>query len=334
MTQPNLSAALPGVAIATALMPPLCTIGIGIALRQWNVAGGALLLFTTNAVTIAFASVLVFFLRGFGIGLSEGEHRLPRSLLLSAVLTMMMFIPLNILSVQFFQEANDNRRVNDTVKAAVQNLTGGELTEMQVLHDGKALDINITIQTSNRLTYSQVVDLQATIVKALDQPVSLKVNEIYAERLDPLVPPTHTPTPTITLTPTQGPSPTPTRTPTRMPTVTATFTATPTPTETSLPTSTPTATPTPQPMKVATLPLPKLQLYQTPGGPVIGQLRRGQVVTMLYSQQVYQGLVWVEIQDGEGRIGWVPLLYLNVVTATPTPTVPRGLMPATATPTP
>jgi len=34
MTRPNLSAALPGVAIATALMPPLCTVGIGIALNR------------------------------------------------------------------------------------------------------------------------------------------------------------------------------------------------------------------------------------------------------------------------------------------------------------
>jgi len=34
LAQPTLSAALPGVAIATALMPPLCTIGIGVALER------------------------------------------------------------------------------------------------------------------------------------------------------------------------------------------------------------------------------------------------------------------------------------------------------------
>ncbi|MCK7481091.1 MAG: DUF389 domain-containing protein [Candidatus Moduliflexus flocculans] len=74
LTQPNLSAALPGVAIATALMPPLCTVGIGIALGRWDVAGGATLLFITNTVTIAFASVLVFFLRGFSSGLRIKNH--------------------------------------------------------------------------------------------------------------------------------------------------------------------------------------------------------------------------------------------------------------------
>lgn len=42
LAMPSISAALPGVAIATALMPPLCTVGIGVAMGRWDVAGGAL----------------------------------------------------------------------------------------------------------------------------------------------------------------------------------------------------------------------------------------------------------------------------------------------------
>ena len=58
LTRANLSAALPGVAIATALMPPLCTVGIGLAFWNMEVAGGAALLFLTNAVTIAWPSAI------------------------------------------------------------------------------------------------------------------------------------------------------------------------------------------------------------------------------------------------------------------------------------
>ncbi len=65
ISQPHLSAALPGVAIATALMPPLCTIGIGIALGRWDIASGAALLFLTNAIAIGFASTFIFLLEGF-----------------------------------------------------------------------------------------------------------------------------------------------------------------------------------------------------------------------------------------------------------------------------
>lgn len=70
LAQPHLSSALPGVAIATALMPPLCTVGIGLALDRMDIAGGASLLFVTNTVAIAFAATLVFF-EGFW---SETDH--------------------------------------------------------------------------------------------------------------------------------------------------------------------------------------------------------------------------------------------------------------------
>ncbi len=53
-----------GVAIATALMPPLCTAGFGIATGSFNFFFGALYLFTINAVFIAVATYLVvLFLR-------------------------------------------------------------------------------------------------------------------------------------------------------------------------------------------------------------------------------------------------------------------------------
>lgn len=49
---------IPGVAIATALMPPLCTAGYGLATAQFNYFFGALYLFTINSVFIAISSVV------------------------------------------------------------------------------------------------------------------------------------------------------------------------------------------------------------------------------------------------------------------------------------
>jgi uncharacterized hydrophobic protein (TIGR00271 family) len=48
---------IPGVAIATALMPPLCTAGYGLATGQFNYFFGAFYLFTINTVFIALASI-------------------------------------------------------------------------------------------------------------------------------------------------------------------------------------------------------------------------------------------------------------------------------------
>jgi uncharacterized hydrophobic protein (TIGR00271 family) len=63
-TRREKSNVIPGVAIATALMPPLCTAGYGLANANWAVFGGAFYLFAINCVFIAFAAVVVIeFLR-------------------------------------------------------------------------------------------------------------------------------------------------------------------------------------------------------------------------------------------------------------------------------
>jgi uncharacterized membrane protein len=335
LTQKNLSAALPGVAIATALMPPLCTVGIGLALGRGDVAGGALLLFTTNAVTIAFSSVLVFFLLGFGGSTREGEHRLPGSLLLSAALTLVILVPLSYLSLRFFQEAAQNQEVSAVVQAEVTRLGNTELTEMQPFYNGDTLDLNLTIRTTAQLTYAQVVSLQQAIVEKLKRPVSLHINQVLAERLDPLIPPTDTPTPTPTYTYTPGPSPTTTPTLTPTATSTATLTITPSATPTATPTLTYTPTPTLALGEIVTAHLPGLLMYQSPGGPVIGLLVPGQKITVLYRSLIVNGLMWLEIRDESGRIGWVPSLYVETLTPTATPTsLPTQTPTLTATITP
>ena len=56
---------IPGVAIATALMPPLCTVGFGLALWNWSYFIGALYLFLLNSVFICLATYVVLRLLSF-----------------------------------------------------------------------------------------------------------------------------------------------------------------------------------------------------------------------------------------------------------------------------
>jgi hypothetical protein len=51
---------------------------------------------------------------------------------------------------------------------------------------------------------------------------------------------------------------------------------------------------------------------------VIATLRIGQPLIVLYGYEIINGLVWIEVQDDEGRIGWIPQIY--VLTLTPTQT--------------
>lgn len=54
-----------GVAIATALMPPMAVVGFGLAVAQWRISQGALLLFATNFATIALSATLMCTWYGF-----------------------------------------------------------------------------------------------------------------------------------------------------------------------------------------------------------------------------------------------------------------------------
>lgn len=62
--RPHLIAALPGVAIAAALVPPIATVGLGIAFGEFAVARGAALLFITNVVAIVLGAALALWLTG------------------------------------------------------------------------------------------------------------------------------------------------------------------------------------------------------------------------------------------------------------------------------
>lgn len=87
MGRPSLSSALPGVAIAAALVPPIATSGIALAHGEALKGVGALLLFLTNMVTIILGTSLVF--RFVGIrSQKEGPNtaRWPRYVLLLLVI--------------------------------------------------------------------------------------------------------------------------------------------------------------------------------------------------------------------------------------------------------
>ena len=352
LAMPNISAALPGVAIATALMPPLCTIGIGIALARWDIAGGALLLFITNAVTIAFSATVVFSALGFRpIRTTEGNSLVRRSLYISGILTFVLLIPLTILSINFVQEATQNVVIDQIVTEAVRIDPNAEVIEWSVDRSAESLRISLTIQTLTPLSYQQGLELQNRIGDRLQReaginlPVEILINQILAVRLDPRIPPTATTTPTPsntpTLTPTNtpGPSPTPTNTATQTPTGTPSPTNTPTPTATATASPTPTETPTPSMGEVVFDLFPGPQLRQSPNGPAIATLIYGEPVTVLYGIEVAGGIVWVEVMDSSGRIGWIPQVYLKIFTPVPTPTTthtpfPDGEGTPTGTPTP
>ena len=303
LAQPQLSEALPGVAISTALMPPLCTIGIGIALFDQSIILGALLLFLTNFASISFAGILVFWGLGFRPSYSEKSLRgVPRSAIISAALVLIIAIPLIVITLGFVQNGQQTKIIRNVVETELSIIPDSQLIDLQNTITNDTVQLEITARTYQQPTYQQVLELQSNIAKNLNQPVSLQFIAIPYTKLDPLIPPTYTPTPTL------GPSATPTITPTFTSTPTLIPSITMTPTETA----TPTATATLIIANVFRTNGDGIYMRKSPNGELSVILPEGAAVNITGEREQINNTLWIKVTDLLGRSGWVPAQYLTV----------------------
>ncbi len=214
------SDALPGVAIATALMPPLCTVGIGLSLGDRGIWGGALLLFVTNLSAILSAAAVVFFLSG--IRHRTTTHPGPR-LVLGAVPVVVLGVALAGLTVRAVQEAREEDQLVAATREAVGNLFPNGTVERVTRSSGAdgSTKVRVDVQVDREPSVRDAETIQAYVAQRTGKRIQLVLVTTPILVLDPLNPPAPdvrllTPTPTPTAAPTRTPAPTPTpgRTPT------------------------------------------------------------------------------------------------------------------------
>jgi len=151
-----------GVAIATALMPPLAVVGFGLATFNWTVFGGALMLFVTNLVTIAGTSFVLAKLYGFRTKLTERQTRLQFGITLTAFVALA--IPLGISLVQI---ANESRAQRDIRGAVLDGFAkNSRLSDLQINWDTEPVAVSATV-----LTPRYQVDAEATVTHAVERIV-------------------------------------------------------------------------------------------------------------------------------------------------------------------
>jgi uncharacterized hydrophobic protein (TIGR00271 family) len=172
---PRISAVLPGVAIATALIPPLCTAGIGITLLDHAVFNGAILLFITNLSAILFAGIIVFFLSGFGSKTyTINGAEVKRNITLSAVLVFIVSIPLGILAWETVVEANT---LNSASQIILEDLSSSnvQLTELTITSQQDTRLVSATIRMEGEISQQQFKEIQAHLQEAIGKPVDLEL---------------------------------------------------------------------------------------------------------------------------------------------------------------
>jgi uncharacterized hydrophobic protein (TIGR00271 family) len=177
-TQENISQSLPGVAIAVALVPPLCVSGIGIGWLNYEIFYGAMLLFLTNMTGIIMAAGLTFMVIGYA-PFSRAKKGIAISILLVSVISIPLFL-------SFF-----NMQEIAVIKKQLlsQNYKfSGQLQQLQNIKVrlGYPLKINSDLISTHMPGPEMLVLFEQHLAKKLGRPVAVNfsvhlVTESYFE---------------------------------------------------------------------------------------------------------------------------------------------------------
>lgn len=166
-----------GVAIATALMPPLAVVGYGLATWNLPVLGGAFALFGTNFIVIALSATIMARLYGFGHSLSSHQSWLQSGLLI------LVFIALAVpLGVSLRRISTDAVTITET-RGFLEEEFGeaSRVTQLAVDFDAKPIAVNAVVIAPR--SQSKTGDaLQAALEKRLRRPVTLQVDQVLLKR--------------------------------------------------------------------------------------------------------------------------------------------------------
>jgi uncharacterized hydrophobic protein (TIGR00271 family) len=141
----NLSSAIFGVAIATALMPPLCTAGFGLAVQNIDYALGAMYLFSINSIYIIIATYLVLkFLRFPLVNFTNAIKRkkINRYISFTALLIM---IPAIITFINVMSESKFNFQGKEFISKELKGLSNYDYLKSVTTYNYNKGDSEIVI---------------------------------------------------------------------------------------------------------------------------------------------------------------------------------------------
>ncbi|HEY4069943.1 MAG TPA: DUF389 domain-containing protein [Sphingomicrobium sp.] len=173
--------AIVGVAIATALMPPLAVMGFGLATTNWAVLAGSTLLFFTNLMTITIAAALLARLYGFARDLSPHQTRLQATLI---VITLIgLGVPLALALRQIAWEAIASREARQAIASEFDGKA--RVSDLEIDYRSTPIEIAGTVVTPEYASAAEA-HLRNKLSQVMHRPVVLSLDQIRAENASEL----------------------------------------------------------------------------------------------------------------------------------------------------
>ena len=177
LARPNIADAPAGVAIAVALVPPLCVVGIGLGigerlsaahlatLGQYSLAVGAGLLFFTNLVAISFSGATVFLLEAFST-----PRKAAVGMSITLVLVLAVTLPLNASMNELIQENYARSEIRQLAFESFPHWKG----QIENIFINSQLSNNTLFYEANIIAPENLVQIED--VEMLHQALSSKMN--------------------------------------------------------------------------------------------------------------------------------------------------------------
>ncbi len=166
--QPKISTSLAGTAIAVALMPPVCVIGLGLSQANWSLSQGATLLYLTNLLGITLACMLTFLAIGY-----SPLKRARTPLIWTLALTGALLIPLSV----SFSELVRQARLESSLRKVLLNRTVTFQRLSLLKSDTNWLtnppQVRLSVRAKEPITSKQVRLLEAFLAKEMGRPFKL-----------------------------------------------------------------------------------------------------------------------------------------------------------------
>ncbi|QNM84206.1 DUF389 domain-containing protein [Polaribacter pectinis] len=186
-----------GVAIATALMPPLCTAGYGLAKGNFAYFFGAMYLFTINTIFIALATFLVLKLLRFPMHKYANAAKRKRYSTIATVVGLAVMIPAIFTFLSVFNENQVKTQVNNFIKNEVKTIPNFQLMDNSYNTEKKEISLNffnevsegerniLKNQLNNNINYQKIKDFEIKI-KGSDTKSFELITTAYKEKREEL----------------------------------------------------------------------------------------------------------------------------------------------------
>ncbi len=161
-----------GVAIATALMPPLAVVGFGLATWNWTVFSGALLLYVTNLITIALTAWAMARLYGFKTSLSSRQTQAQNFAVVVVFIGLAVPLALSLQQIAF--QTNSQRVIRGEIEEAFP--ANSEISRLDVDFRADPIIVGATIY-SPTLRPDIEAEIERALATRLNKPVELSLTQ-------------------------------------------------------------------------------------------------------------------------------------------------------------